>query len=105
MEENNTQARAAAVAEKLLSALERAVEELSAVVATRKEKKKTDDGEVMTEYQVILPEKQGAVDLAALRQLSGVMKDMREAFGIDSPGEAASGMTVSWEGDTHDCAE
>ncbi len=105
MEEQNAAARAEAVANSLLAALEKAVEELSIVVATRKEKRKTDDGELQTEYQVILPEAPGAVDRAALRQLVGVLKDMREILGFLSPGEESSGITVSWEGDTHDCAE
>lgn len=105
MEEQETAARAEAVANSLLAALEKAVEELSAVVATRKEKRKTDDGEMLTEYQVILPEIQGSVDRAALRQLVGVLKDMREIFDFLSPNEASSVITVSWEGDTHDCAE
>lgn len=122
MEEQSTDARAAAVAEGLLSALEKAVEELSAVVATRREKTKTEEGETVTEYQVLLPQTQGVVDRGALRQLVGVLKDMREIFGILSPGEEreqearltklerelsgedASCITVSWEGDTHECA-
>ena len=103
MEDQNVEARAAAVAEGLLTALERAVKELSAVVATRKEKKKTEDGEMMTEYQVLLPEKQGSVDRAALRQLVGVLKDLREV--LMNPEETSSGIAVTWEGDTHDCAQ
>jgi len=123
LEEKSTDARAAAVAEGLLSALEKAVEELSAVVATRREKTKTDEGETVTEYQVLLPQTQGAVDRGALRQLVGVLKDMREIFGILAPGEEreqearlmklerelggeeTAGITVTWEGDTHDCAQ
>lgn len=122
MEERSADVRAAAVAEGLLSALEKAVDELSAVVATRREKKKTDDGETVTEYQILLPETQGAVDRGALRQLVGVLKDMRDIFGILAPeeareqavriarlerelsGEENPGVTVLWEGDTCDCA-
>ncbi len=122
MEEKSMDVRAAAVAEGLLSALEKAVEELSAVVATRREKTKTDEGETVTEYQVLLPETQGVVDRGALRQLVGVLKDMREIFGILTPGEEreqearllklerelggedAPTITVTWEGDTHECA-
>ena len=123
MEEQDTAERTAAVAEGLLSALEKAVKELSAVVATRREKTKTEGGETVTEYQVLLPETQGVVDRGALRQLVGVLKDMRDIFGLLTPeeekerqmritrlereldGEDSDSITVTWEGDTHVCAD
>lgn len=105
MEEQDTASRAAAVAEGLLSALEKAVKELSAVVVTRREKTKTEDGETVTEYREILPQIQGTVDLGALRQLTGVLKDMREIYGLQSAGEDSGSITVTWEGDTHVCAD
>ena len=76
--------RAVGVAEGLLSALERAVEELDAVTVTRKEKVRSDTGEVNTEVQQVLPGETGLIDRGGLKQLTGVLRDMREIFGLQT---------------------
>ena len=79
-----TKKRAEGVAEGLLAALERAVGELDAVTVTRKEKAKTDDGEIQTEYEQLLPGEAGLIDRGGLKQLTGVLKDMREILGLQT---------------------
>ena len=76
--------RAVGVAEGLLSALERAVGELDAVTVTRKEKVRSDTGEVNTEVQQVLPGETGLIDRGGLKQLTGVLRDMREIFGLQT---------------------
>lgn len=66
------------VALALLERLEQAVKELDAVVETRREKVKTDTGEVVTESEQKLPRKKGTVDRGGLKQLTGVLKDLEE---------------------------
>lgn len=66
------------VALALLERLEQAVKELDAVVETRREKVKTDTGEVVTESEQKLPRKKGVVDRGGLKQLTGVLKDLEE---------------------------
>lgn len=85
MNERNLRRRVDGVAEGLLGALEQAVGELGAAVATCREKTKTESGETITEYQTLLPDKVGAVDRGGLRQLTGVLKDLKEVLGVESP--------------------
>ena len=84
MDKRKTKKRAEGVAEGLLAALERAVGELDAVTVTRKEKAKTDDGEIQTEYEQLLPGEAGLIDRGGLKQLTGVLKDMREILGLQT---------------------
>ena len=84
MDQRKTKKRAEGVAEGLLAALERAVGELDAVTVTRKEKAKTDDGEIQTEYEQLLPGEAGLIDRGGLKQLTGVLKDMREILGLQT---------------------
>ena len=84
MNRRGVKRRAVGVAEGLLSALERAVEELDAVTVTRKEKVKSDTGEVNTEVQQVLSGETGLIDRGGLKQLTGVLKDMREIFGLQT---------------------
>ena len=84
MDKRKTKKRAEGVAEGLLTALERAVGELDAVTVTRKEKVKTDEGEIQTEYEQILSGEAGLIDRGGLKQLTGVLKDMREILGLQS---------------------
>ena len=84
MDKRKTKKRAEGVAEGLLTALERAVGELDAVTVTRKEKVKTDEGEIQTEYERILTGEPGLIDRGGLKQLTGVLKDMREILGLQS---------------------
>ena len=84
MDKRKTKKRAEWVAEGLLTALERAVGELDAVTVTRKEKVKTDEGEIQTEYEQILSGEAGLIDRGGLKQLTGVLKDMREILGLQT---------------------
>ena len=84
MDKRKTKKRAEGVAEGLLAALERAVGELDAVTVTRKEKVKTDDGEIQTEYEQLLTREAGLIDRGGLKQLTGVLKDMREILGLQT---------------------
>lgn len=84
MDKRKTKKRAEGVAEGLLTALERAVGELDAVTVTRKEKVKTDEGEIQTEYEQILSGEAGLIDRGGLKQLTGVLKDMREILGLQT---------------------
>lgn len=68
------------VALALLERLEQAVKELDAVVATRREKVKTETGEEVTEFEQKLPRKKGVVDRGGLKQLTGVLKDLEDIF-------------------------
>ncbi len=114
--------RAEAVAEGLLTALEQAVGELTAVPVTRKEKTKTPEGDVSTEYTLLLPEQTGPVNLGGLRQITGVLKDMREIYGLQPDAElreqqyrleklsrelqdTGNALCVTWQEDTEDYAQ
>ena len=114
MDKRKTKKRAEGVAEGLLAALERAVGELDAVTVTRKEKAKTDDGEIQTEYEQLLPGEAGLIDRGGLKQLTGVLKDMREILGLQTEleqqeqrarlkklerelSQEETALTVSWE--------
>ena len=115
MDKRKTKKRAEGVAEGLLTALERAVGELDAVTVTRKEKVKTDEGEIQTEYERILTGEPGLIDRSGLKQLTGVLKDMREILGLQTELERQeqlarlkkleqelnreeTALAVSWEG-------
>ena len=117
MDKRKTKKRAEGVAEGLLTALERAVGELDAVTVTRKEKVKTDEGEIQTEYERILTGEPGLIDRGGLKQLTGVLKDMREILGLQSElerqeqlarlkklerelNQEEAALTVSWEDGT-----
>ena len=58
--------------------------ELDAVTVTRKEKVRSDTGEVNTEVQQVLPGETGLIDRGGLKQLTGVLRDMREIFGLQT---------------------
>ena len=117
MDKRKTKKRAEGVAEGLLTALERAVGELDAVTVTRKEKVKTDEGDISTEYQQILTGEAGLIDRGGLKQLTGVLKDMREILGLQTElerqeqlarlkklerelNQEEAALTVSWEDGT-----
>lgn len=71
-----------ALAESLLTRLEQAVEQLDAVGVTCKEKVKTQEGETNREYQQILPNTRGLVDRGGLKQLTGVLKDIKDILDL-----------------------
>lgn len=77
--------RVAALADDLLSCLERAVKELDAVTESVREKaKKEDGGELVTDYQRLLPQEKGIIDRGGLKQLTGVLKDLKEVLVLRS---------------------
>lgn len=82
MEEQISQ-RVNEAAGRLLDRLEQAVQELDAVTQSCREKKKTENGEVMTEYTRKLPRKKGLIDRGGLKQLTGVLKDLQDILTRD----------------------
>lgn len=74
MEEDSLRIRRAAIG--LLERLERATEELDRGIVTRKEKHKEDEAEITFELQKCRGK--GMVDRAALKQLTGVLKDLQD---------------------------
>lgn len=77
--------RVAALADDLLSCLERAVKELDMVTESVREKaKKEDGGELVTDYQRLLPQEKGIIDRGGLKQLTGVLKDLKEVLVLRS---------------------
>lgn len=70
--------RVNAIAGALLDRLEQAVQELDAVVATRREKVKTQDGETVTEFEQKIPKRKSVIDRGGLKQLTSVLKDLEE---------------------------
>ena len=73
------------VADPLLSRLEQAAGELTQTSVSCRDKTKTQDGEQVREY--IQPGGTGAVDRAGLKQLTGVLKDIKDIFSIADPAE------------------
>ena len=69
-------ARIDGITDKLLSKLEKAVEELDLSVI--KKKTKIDDGLVETTTEVLETEEGGIVDRAGLRHLTAALKDLKE---------------------------
>ena len=64
---------------------ERAVEELDTVTESVREKaKKEDGGEVTTDYQRLLPQEKGIIDRGGLKQLTGVLKDIKDVLTLRS---------------------
>ena len=77
--------RVDALADRMLTALERAVEELDTVTQSVREKTKTDDGrEIVTDFQRLLPEEPGLIDRGGLKQLTGVLKDIKDVLMLRS---------------------
>ena len=73
--------RVAALADALLSCLERAVKELDTVKESVREKAKKEDGaEVTTDYERLLPLEKGIIDRGGLKQLTGVLKDLKDVL-------------------------
>lgn len=68
-------------AERLLDRLEQAAEELDKGTVILREKKKTEQGEEVTE--VTKAKRKGIVDRAGLKQLTGVLKDLQDILSRD----------------------
>lgn len=69
-----------AITDSLLDRLEQAAAELDAVIEDHREKVKTEDGEHSWEYQQRKPEETGMIDRAGLKQLTAVVKDIKEVL-------------------------
>ena len=76
------------LADRMLACLERAVDELDAVTKTVKERVKKEDGtDVTTDYTQVFTGEQGPIDRSGLKQLTGVLKDLKEVLSIRSEEE------------------
>lgn len=77
--------RVDALADSMLTCLERAVEELDTVTRSVKEKVKKEDGsDVTVDYTQILLEERGIIDRGGLKQLTGVLKDLKDVLMLRS---------------------
>ena len=73
------------LADSMLTCLERAVAELDTVERSVKEKIKREDGtDVTTDYAQILAGEKGIIDRGGLKQLTGVLKDLKDILGVRS---------------------
>ena len=70
-------------ADLLLDLTERAAGELDRTLVTCKEKIKIEGGERTNEYQ-ILSDDRGALDKAGLKQLTAILKDLRDVYFLQS---------------------
>lgn len=117
--------RVDALADAMLTCLERAVDELDTVTQSIREKTKLEDGgEVVTDFERLLPAEKGIIDRGGLKQLTGVLKDIKDVLTLRpeadvreqeariaklqrdlSREEAQSCITVKLEGESLDYAE
>ena len=82
--------RVDALADAMLGCLERAVRELDTVTQNVREKSKLEDGaELVTDFERLLPEEKGIIDRGGLKQLTGVLKDIKDVLTLRS--DAGSG--------------
>ena len=73
--------RVDALADAMLGCLERAVKELDTVTQSVREKAKLEDGaEVVTDFERLLPTEKGIIDRGGLKQLTGVLKDLKDVL-------------------------
>lgn len=73
------------LADSMLTCLERAVTELDAVERSVKEKVKREDGaDVTIDYAQIIAGEKSIIDRGGLRQLTGVLKDLKDILGFRS---------------------
>ena len=73
--------RVDALADAMLTCLERSVEELDTVTRSVKEKVKREDGaDVTLDYAQILEGEKGIIDRGGLRQLTGFLKDLKDGL-------------------------
>lgn len=77
--------RVDALADSMLTCLERAVEELDTVTRSVKEKVKKEDGsDVTTDYTQRIDGEKGIIDRGGLKQLTGVLKDLKDVLMLRS---------------------
>ncbi len=75
------------LADSMLACLERAVGELDAVTRTVREKVKKEDGDVTTDFSQVMPGEKGLIDRGGLKQLTGVLKDLKEVLSLRDQGD------------------
>ena len=76
------------LADAMLTCLERAVEELDTVTRSVKERVKREDGaDVTMDYAQILEGEKGIIDRGGLKQLTGVLKDLKDVLMLRSDGD------------------
>lgn len=77
------------LADAMLTCLERAVEELDTVTRTVKERVKREDGvDMTTDYTQTLDGEKGTVDRGGLKQLTGVLKDLKDVLMLRSDADS-----------------
>lgn len=77
--------RVDALADSMLTCLERAVEELDTVTRSVKERVKKEDGtDVTTDYTQRIDGEKGIIDRGGLKQLTGVLKDLKDVLMLRS---------------------
>lgn len=77
--------RVDALADAMLTCLERSVEELDTVTRSVKEKVKREDGaDVTMDYAQIMSGERGVIDRGGLKQLTGVLKDLKDVLMLRS---------------------
>lgn len=77
--------RVDALADAMLGCLERAVLELDMVTQSVREKSKLEDGaEMVTDFERLLPGEKGIIDRGGLKQLTGVLKDIKDVLTLRS---------------------
>ena len=77
------------LADAMLTCLERAVEELDTVTRSVKERVKREDGaDVTMDYAQILEGEKGIIDRGGLKQLTGVLKDLKDVLMLRSDADS-----------------
>lgn len=93
--ENQNSEKIRRLAKKLLKKVAISIEQLDAVVVTYKEKSRDANGaDIQKERTEILKGEKGPVDRGALKQLTGILKDLQDILGTD---EEASALEVILE--------
>ena len=81
--------RVDALADAMLACLERAVKELDTVTQNVREKAKLEDGaELVTDFERLLHDEKGIIDRGGLKQLTGVLKDIKDVLTLRSDADA-----------------
>lgn len=84
------------LAKKLLKKVAISIEQLDAVVVTYKERSKdaATGADIQKERTEILADEKGLIDRGALKQLTGILKDLQDILGAD---DSASALEVILE--------
>lgn len=77
------------LADAMLTCLERAVEELDTVTRSVKERVRREDGvDMTTDYTQTVAGERGTVDRGGLKQLTGVLKDLKDVLMLRSDADS-----------------